>query len=301
MKTLKANEKMITINNIDEETENKLWENAKKEGKIKLQEQEGHSNLAQEIRDNAFTGAIVYALQRKGKSSYAMQVMYELYGNWDDVFKNMFYRIDDLTNYLYDRLGQDEPLPCVLWDDAGVHASKLLYFKDKDQADMIKRLFDVMGVATQGILLTTPVPDELLKSLRSYEFLKIKIMDESKYGRLARCYKNVLWPSGTRRNPKYFEDHFDVRLPDEIYQRYSPIRKGYYIQSLRDLRDTITTKKLEASVKKEQLARIAAELGISADTVNTDDVDRSATINMTELDKAAKAQGLKLRELETEV
>lgn len=249
------------------------------------------SYLVNEMQNNSFTGAIVYSLQRLGKSSYAMQVMYRLYGNWDDVFKNMFYRIDDITNYLYNRLETDDPLPCVLWDDAGVHASKLLYFKDKDQADLIKRLFDVLGIATKGIILTTPVPDELLKSLRSYEFLKIKIMEgQNKYDRKARAYKNILWPSGARRNPKYFEDDFDVRLPDDVYKRYYPIRKSYYIQSLRDLRDFISTKKLEACVKKEQLERMAGELGVNKETVD-----------LAELDMAAKQQEEKVLQMNMEV
>lgn len=259
-----------------------------------MTENSGNSLLAQEINNSAFTGAIVYSLQRLGKSSYAMQVMYELYGNWDDVFKNMFFRLDDITDYLYTQLEQDKPLPAVLWDDAGVHASKLLYFKDKDQADLIKRLFDVIGIATKSIILTTPVPDELLKSLRSYEFLKIKILEgKNKTDRKARAYKNILWPSGTRRNPKYFEDEFDVRLPDDVYKRYAPIRKSYYIQSLRDLREFIKTKKLEACIKQEQLTRMAEELEVSCDTVDLSDLDKEAKqheLKINELNKESSVQ-----------
>lgn len=217
--------------------------------------------LAQRIMGNAFTGAVVYSLQRLGKSSYGMQVMRELYGNWDDVFANMFYKLEDITDYLYDCLDNPDPLPCVLWDDAGVHANKLLYFRDVDQADLIKKLFDVMGIATHGIILTTPVPDELLKSLRNYEFLKIKIMKgRNKNDRLARAYENVLWPSGVHRNPRAFEDNFDVRLPDEIYQRYSPIRAGYYRESLMNLREFIKQKKVESNIKQIELEKKEQEL-----------------------------------------
>lgn len=212
-------------------------------------------NLAKIIDHNAFTGAIVYSLQRLGKSSYAMQAMYELYGNWDDVFANMFYKIDDLTGYLIDRVEHDDPiLPAILWDDAGVHANKLLYFQDVGMADLIKRLFDVIGTATKGIILTTPVPGELLKSLRNYQFIKIQIMKgKGANDRIAKGYDNKLLPSGKRYNPTIFEDHYNVLLPNAVFNKYNPIRAGYFKEALFALNDLIKNKKLEACVKEQEL------------------------------------------------
>lgn len=218
--------------------------------------------LTQHIKSSAFTGAIVYALQRKGKSSYAMQALYELYGNWDDVFSHMFFKIEDMTDFLFDHIDDTEPMPAILWDDAGVHASKFLYFQDVDQADLLKKLFDVIGIVTKSIILTTPVPDELLKSLRSYEFLKIKITDApgSKTNRYANVYDNRLLPSGAHRNPFTWREDFDVMLPDEVYKKYSPIRRSYYKESITNLRDFIKTKKLQANLEMNDLKERAENI-----------------------------------------
>ena len=193
-----------------------------------LKEEGYHFALSRRIMENdGFTGAIIYGKQRIGKSSYAMQVGYDIYKNWDDVARYTFFRLDDLIEFLQELTAKHEYIPYMIVDDAGVHLSKHVFFSDRSNAQFISNLFDVVGVAVKSIVLTTPDPGNILKGLRRYEFLRVKIVKHTNYRRLAKGYRNIMLPSGTFRIRTDFTDSFKVKLPDEIYEEYSKVRWGY--------------------------------------------------------------------------
>lgn len=208
--------------------------------------------LAREIMErSAFTGAIVYAKQRLGKSSYALQVLYDVYGDWDTVLKHTFFKIEDILDFLTTALKERRKINVILWDDAGVHANKLVYFSNKDYAQYLQNLFDVLGTACRGIILTTPTPGNLLKSLRDYEFLRVKIIKANGNGRrIAKGYGQNLMPSGMTRVFRSFEDNYSVKLPEEMYQKYLPMREGFYIEALSNLHDIIQAKQFPVSIEE---------------------------------------------------
>lgn len=209
--------------------------------------------LAKEImcrRD--FTGAIVYGGQSLGKTSYTMQVAYDIYKDWDKVFQNMFFDLEELVTYLKQLMREKKRADFIIWDDAGVHGNKLLYFNDPMVAQLLQNLFDVIRIACRGIALSTPVPSNLLKSLRDYEFFKIKIVRANQFNRReAKAYSPNLLPSSKVFIHKDFKDVFNTNLPEDVYKRYTPIRASYLIAALDNLEKIITEKKLEQCIGDE--------------------------------------------------
>jgi hypothetical protein len=223
--------------------------------------------LAKEIMErNAFTGAIIYAKQRLGKSSYALQVMFDIFRPecandaeaWNRVLEHTFFKIEDILDFLTEALEKRRKIPVILWDDTGVHGNKLVYFSNKNYAQYLQNLFDVVGTATRGILLTTPNPGNLLKSLRDYEFMRIKITKANSNGlRVAKGYGQNLMPSGMSRVYRSFEDTYKVQLPDEVFSRYQPMRESFYIEALSTLHDAIKSQSFPVSA--EDLDEIETE------------------------------------------
>lgn len=199
----------------------------------------------------AMTGAIVYSLQRLGKTMYALQVMYDIYRDWDLVLKRTFFKLEDLLVALKDYSDQDILVPVVTWDDAGVYGSKYLFFSDKKLTGYLQKLFDVVGTIIKGIIITTPNHENMLKAVRGYEFYRIKIHERfppaKKTARLAKGYKNILLPSGKRITASAFNDYYDVTIPDDVYLKYFNIRKSYTKGSLDELDEY-----QKASEKKRQ-------------------------------------------------
>lgn len=202
--------------------------------------------------DSDMTGVIVFGSQRTGKSTYALQVLYDIYQDWDVVLAHTFFKLEDVVTFLRAQIKQDKIIPAFCWDDAGVYGSKQLYFTKRRLAEYLQNLFDVIGTAVKGVILTTPSPENLLKAVRSYEFYRIKVIKANQhYRRIATGYKNVLLPSGTRFIRKEFKDHYDVRLPDEVYEKYIGIRKSYLDDALDNLDEFLA----EMKVKKAEAMR----------------------------------------------
>ena len=163
-----------------------------------LKEDGYHFALSKKIMSNdGFTGAIIYGKQRIGKSSYALQVGFDIYKNWEDVSKYTFFRLDDLISFLKNLTKTHGYIPYMIVDDAGVHLSKHIYYSNRVDAQFLSNLFDVVGVAVKSIVFTTPDPGNILKAIRRYEFLRVKIIKHTDYRRLAKGYRNIMLPSGS--------------------------------------------------------------------------------------------------------
>ncbi len=213
------------------------------------------SVLAQRIVGNtALTGAVIYGGQRVGKSSYALRVMFDIYRNWDDVLKYTFFKIEDLIQALRRAIKDDYVIPVIMLDDAAIGGSNQLYFTNKNLTMYLSALTDVMGTAVKGVLLTTPNPESLLKTLRGYEFYRIKITKaNSGYDRIATGYRTVLLPSGTRNVAKEFKDTFNALIDDDAYSRYIKMRKGYMTEALNNLESVLNKKSnLKEQIKESE-------------------------------------------------
>lgn len=211
----------------------------------RLEENNGYKYVLSKriMTSRTLTGAIVYGVQRIGKSSYALQIMYDVYKDWDLVLQNCLFRLEDVVSYLQYLMENKKVVPAFCWDDAGVHGSAYRYFSRRDEVELLKSLFDVIGTRCRALLFTTPYADGLLKSLRSYEFYRVKITKrDSRDRRVARGYQSVLLPSGTRFIRKEFLDYFNVRLPDDVFERYMVQREGYLAEVLHNLSEQVKTR-----------------------------------------------------------
>jgi len=184
-------------------------------------------SLSKIIDREDFTGATIYGKQRLGKTSYAYQVMFDLYKDWDVVFQKTFFKIDELITHLEFLVDNQQKDKCLLWDDASVHGSSQLYWSDRDLANYLSALTDVIGTSTQALLLTTPNPYRLLKAVRDYEWFLVKVSKHDANARRAKGYLTNMLPSGTKRVRTTFEDEFNKLLPDNVYKKYNDIRLTY--------------------------------------------------------------------------
>jgi len=188
---------------------------------------------------NELIGVIIFGNQRVGKSTYAMKILYDLYGDWDKVLDVMTYRLDDILEIL--KKSKDDPLEAFAIDDAGVHTGYGSWFTNRELAVLLQQMFDVAGIGIGGILLTTPTISHLLAALRRYNFYRVKITKISRWKRVAHIYKKEMW---MRREPgrELVREYFNCRIPDDVYQRYVKIRLRYLddvIQRLEKVRDRL--------------------------------------------------------------
>ncbi len=189
------------------------------------------------MKYDGFVGAIIYGAQRLGKSSYAAQVLYDIYGDWTKVNECMLFELADVVNLLAVASRERRKIPAICWDDCGVHGNKLVYFQNRLLVQYLGDLMDVVGLNLGGLLMTTPSPLNLLRSLRGYEFYRVKVYRRDKYnGRIAVGYQSVLLPSGSRSIRRIYKDNYNVKLPDEFYYPYLDKRQSYLDTAIARLR-----------------------------------------------------------------
>lgn len=201
------------------------------------------------VYKNDFVGAVISGQRRAGKSVYMMMVLYELYKHdWDEVFNHIFFTMEDFTSFLKEALYTGVRVPCVALDDAGVHFGAQQYNTHRNQVSYISALMDTIGIITKSLILTVPNSGNLIKSIRTANFYHVELhQGRNKYDRVAKGYllhtspKGQIWPSHE------FDDNFDVRLPEHIYERYSQMRRKYSIDTLQSM---------EMFLGKEQGAKI---------------------------------------------
>jgi len=184
-------------------------------------------------------GAVIYGMQRSGKTMYSLLVMYDLYEDWDKVLSNIFFTLEDLISAIKERVltnfSASKQLKVICWDDAGVHGSKYLFFRSRQLAEYLQNLFDVIGLAVKAILITTPSPENLLKAVRGYEFLRVKIRKLDDSNRVAYGYKSILLPSGKMIVRKIFRDFYNIYIPNDVYKQYLEMREQYLEEAVENL------------------------------------------------------------------
>jgi len=221
--------------------------------------------IAQALRQGGFFGCIIYGAQRLGKSSYAAQVMHEIYGDWGKVNDHMLFELEDVVAVLKDASNKGKVIPVLTWDDCGVHGNKLLYFQNRLLVQYLSSLIDVVGVSLGGLIMTTPSPLNLLSALRGYEFYRIKVVRrDSGNGRQAIAYNSKLLPSGTRLITRDWKDNYRTLLPDDFWKPYMQKRMSYLKEGLDKLDDLVK--------QKIPSGRLTASL--TSDVSEQDSVDR---------------------------
>jgi hypothetical protein len=174
---------------------------------------------------------IVYGGLGYGKTSYAMQVLMEVYETEDiNILKN--YYAHTPVEVLTMLRGFKKQVPAIVWDDAGVW----LYYMDFGNP-MVKhfgKMLQMIRTKVASIVFTTPNPTLILGKLRNFPqtlTLKVKKPSGDPYNEHLRsviAYRSWLLPDLQKfRIKKVYEDDFNIMLPQEIYSELTRLRSGY--------------------------------------------------------------------------
>lgn len=193
------------------------------------------SGIAKRIRDDAgLTIFTIEGMQQSGKSSYSMRALDEIYGgDKGQVLSHIVMSIEDLKTMLYNAIKGGYRERCIVWDDMSVTGSAAEWMNNPKNVKKLSALGDTLGIATKGLILTSPSGD-MVKAFRNY--LKYKVIISSgngKYGRIARGY----WVGKSPMNQRYcqtlFEDEFDTRIP--YYEEYAIKRREISLKAVLDM------------------------------------------------------------------
>lgn len=202
--------------------------------------------IKQAFNTDQFFLFIIYGPLRYGKSSYASQVLAELFGTWDpEVLKN--YIGCEPREVLNRWMTQRKKELAYCWDDAGLWLHALEWNSPFVRA--VGKYLNVAGTDWGGLILTAPLPTWVAKKIRGIpQAITIKIMKCSGHQptrRIARAYRHWTHPDMKKTGvKKIYEDEFDVMLPQNYYDWYRPYRSQFARTAKQLMYDELKTVKL---------------------------------------------------------
>ena len=170
-----------------------------------------------------------------GKSSVAIQMLIDIYGpeKWK---KYLVFKPEDFLNLVNELIESGERVPLIVWDDAGLW----LYAMDwsDERVKSVVKFLNVVRTVAGGIVFTTPTMDMLVGKIPLMPGMRVATVTREGMGNgsargashdrrkfiVARTIK-TRW--GKKWVRDYIEDDFNVRLPEDIYGYYQPLRDKY--------------------------------------------------------------------------
>lgn len=185
--------------------------------------------------DDRTTNVFVYGEPRIGKSVYCIKVLKELCrarGFPDDYWKKLvLFKPKMLIEAIkYIRVSK-EKAPGLILDDFGLWGFAWDW-TDPDLKSAIK-ILQVAGTLTDTAMITAPSTQMAVKKVLTLEGMLVGKVVKSTGNPLQNdlrsitLYRNGLAPWGKRYINTACEDNFSVKLSDEDYAFYKPMREAY--------------------------------------------------------------------------
>ena len=180
---------------------------------------------------NDFITAFIVGPQGIGKTTYAMLVAYEVYGDWDKVLQYLFFDPAKAIPHLRGALASGSRIPVIIFDDAGYHLSKYLMSRSRESwkmAQVINAFINLARTMVAAIIYTSPDLD-VLKELRKKAWIVVEPKaphGRAKPQRLAFIYQKRLTIMGRQIIKKIGIDAYDLRsIPPSVRKEYEQIRR----------------------------------------------------------------------------
>ena len=121
---------------------------------------------------------------------------------------------------------------CLIVDDAGVAWSKFLPLRDRSAADYFMKMIHVVRRYAASLIITTPTPKDLMKTLRNQtDWIRVEVREVQRFPvKVSRVNITAirLDPLGNEYPVPIAENLlFTVRLPNSVFYKYRRIQREY--------------------------------------------------------------------------
>jgi len=191
--------------------------------------------IKQAISQNYFVGILIKGRQQLGKTRYAFRVMNRIYDSWKSVLGHTAF---PMWHFL--KLLRGKKKKIILWDDAGVHASKYLSYipEFRPLLLLLQRMLDLIGTRTNVLIVTTPSLSNLIKPLREYpDWIVVQVVQDIGFWRRAKIYKAVETVEGKKIYKFIGEDRYNLLegFPDWFLDKYYDARDRWAKKAIDDI------------------------------------------------------------------
>jgi hypothetical protein len=202
--------------------------------------------LASEIRRAwrkwGFVGFFIYGKQGSGKTTLALQIASRAYESWWKALRYLFFDPSDIEKAVYSALEvvertrrSDARYMAVIWDDAGVWASKYIIRMEGGTryAMAVQSLVELVRRASASFFATATGPNKTLTPFRDQDewyYIRVRgpFRERGKEYSRATVYKLAVTPLGKAYVIRKGSNlSFPLKMPDRIRQRHTELNLAY--------------------------------------------------------------------------
>jgi len=205
-----------------------------------------------------FESLFIIGPQGSGKTTYALLVLYEVYRDWGKVLEYTFFDLERALKHLDEALNSGERLPVILFDDAGIHLSKYLWYSSEGRALVMwfNALYNLIRTICAAVIFTSPDLDTLVEvRKKSWWVGEPKIPHQTAsdaYERHMVLYKKRVMASGQVIVSKRAIDVYRLDIiPNDVRKKYEEMRREALKKTLRLVKEAADRMKASLELNKE--------------------------------------------------
>lgn len=220
------------------------------------------------VRSGGYETVSLWGVQGAGKSSRMLQMGYWVYKDWEAVLRSVVFKPNEFVKRLRDTPPKTR-IPCLLWDDIGVHYTSSTFRTNIMQYEAIDATWAAIRTKCNVIVLTIPLIDRLAKNIKdNITFEVFTGKNQMEYAqRLVRLpgigqIESNLFKI-TIEEPGIF-DLYEV--PSDVFKQYWEMRLRLTEEALDRLDMTVSIEDMEKYIP---VAEAAVKLEMSANTLQS--------------------------------
>ena len=222
--------------------------------------------LLEAVANEGYETVCIWGVQGSGKSSRALQMAYWIYQDWEEVLSHIIFRPSELVERV-DEVPDGERIPCLIWDDIGVHYPSSTFKTDIEVYEAIDSTWAAIRTKVAVMIVTIPLINRLAKNVKDNVTFEVFLGRNQK-----EIIKRVFWLPGTERpEANYFKvtaewpEPFDLyKVPLPIWTRYWTMRLKLTREAIENLRGVAEPEDLEEYVTVWDVAK---DVSVSANTL----------------------------------
>jgi hypothetical protein len=183
--------------------------------------------LADYLRDAAknqgYELLIIHGPQGCGKSTFALQALDWIYGDWETVLDSVVFHPKQFVEHLK-AIPKGSRTPAVLWDDLTVNFDSQKFKTDAELYGAIDSAFAAIRVKASVIIVTTPTMNRVPAVLRDHCSLEVFI-GRNQVFLAERIFHSPMWDKLRSRLTKIL---IEGPRPFDMYDTPTPIYRRYY-------------------------------------------------------------------------
>ena len=224
--------------------------------------------LIDAVKNTGYETVEIWGVQGAGKSSRMLQMGYWIYQDWDKVLRNIVFKPNEFVKRLKE-VPKGKRIPCLLWDDIGVHYTTSSFRTDIKQYEAIDAAWAAIRTKCSVIVITNPLIDRLAKNIKDNITFEVFIGRNQ----MELIRRIVRLPGILRMESNLFKiviekpSKFNLyEVPRDVFREYWDMRLELTEEALERLDQTVESEDMTGYMR---VSEAAIKLNMSANTLQS--------------------------------